>query len=334
MNMLNIRENEITKEWKGKKIAVSINCITYNHELYIEEAIDSFLLQKTTFPYEIIVHDDCSTDRTAELLHKYESAYPSILKVVYEDENQWSKGNKNVFGIGCRLSRGKYIALCEGDDFWCDNNKLSKLKQILDKNNRYYACMHQTRIVDLNGLGNSLFYNIKQKSGVIYPSSYLDFPHTSSFFFRNPFFDKDNLKRIEAFEKVIGWDKTYALFFLSQGKIYYTNEIMSCYRIDLYKGSSYMAMEARNNIIIQKLQAEKDLQKLINYYGLNLDISKHYYINILIYELEFLFRNLNIYNIHGLFLGWRHTPKKIKAIFFIICFYLKKIIRKFICLIT
>lgn len=134
--MINKSEKEIIEKWQGSidHPIVSIRCSTYNHELYIEDAIDSFLKQETNFPFEIIIHDDASTDNTANLVKKYEIKYPSIIKAVYEDENQLSKHNRFVIlHMLNEKTKGKYIASCEGDDYWIDNYKLQKEVDYLEK---------------------------------------------------------------------------------------------------------------------------------------------------------------------------------------------------------
>lgn len=108
-------------------VSVSVVCITYNHEKYIEKALESFVTQKTNFPFEIIVHDDASTDGTADIIRRYEKEYPQLIKPIYETENQYHKQNwssiKKQYGP---LIKGKYIALCDGDDYWIDDHKLQK----------------------------------------------------------------------------------------------------------------------------------------------------------------------------------------------------------------
>ena len=106
------------------KPKVSIVCITYNHADYIEKAIEGFLMQKTNFPYEILIHDDASTDKTAEIIKKYEDKFPHIIKPIYQIENQYSKGVNMWADILIPLAKGQYIAICEGDDYWTDENKL------------------------------------------------------------------------------------------------------------------------------------------------------------------------------------------------------------------
>jgi glycosyltransferase involved in cell wall biosynthesis len=108
-------------------ILVSISCITYNHSDYIRKAIDGFLMQKTDFCFEILIHDDCSTDGTAEIIKEYEKDYPDLIFPIYEQENQFSKGGPVGSAVwNVPRARGKYIALCEGDDYWIDPLKLQK----------------------------------------------------------------------------------------------------------------------------------------------------------------------------------------------------------------
>jgi glycosyltransferase involved in cell wall biosynthesis len=114
---------------------VSICCITYNHENYIRDAIEGFLIQETSFPIEIIIHDDASTDRTAQIIQEYEDKYPDLFVTVLQTENQWSKGGGSIYArFVFPLARGKYIALCEGDDYWTDPLKLQKQVDFLGDN--------------------------------------------------------------------------------------------------------------------------------------------------------------------------------------------------------
>lgn len=107
-------------------IAVSIYCITYNHEPYIRDALEGFVRQKTDFPFEAIVHDDASTDGTAEIVGEYARRYPDLIVPVLQEENQHSKGRSILRTQILPRARGRYLAACEGDDFWTDEYKLQK----------------------------------------------------------------------------------------------------------------------------------------------------------------------------------------------------------------
>jgi len=116
---------------------VSICCITYNHEFFIRDAIRGFINQKTSFPFEILIHDDASTDGTAEIIKLYEEKYPDIIKPIYQKENQYSQGRNISLVYQFPRARGKYIALCEGDDYWTDPYKLQKQVDFLEANTEY-----------------------------------------------------------------------------------------------------------------------------------------------------------------------------------------------------
>jgi len=116
---------------------VSICCTAYNHELYIADAIEGFLKQKVNFKYEILIHDDASTDGTTEIIKKYEKKHQDILFPIYQKENKYSQGIKIFMTYNWPRARGKYIALCEGDDYWTDSSKLQKEVDFLEKNSDY-----------------------------------------------------------------------------------------------------------------------------------------------------------------------------------------------------
>ena len=117
---------------EAKPLMVSICCITYNHEPYIRQCLEGFVMQKTNFRFEAIVHDDASTDGTAAIVREYAEKYPDIIKAIIETENQYSKGDGSLGRIMGAACKGKYIALCEGDDYWVDPLKLQKQVDFLE----------------------------------------------------------------------------------------------------------------------------------------------------------------------------------------------------------
>lgn len=105
---------------------VSICCTAYNHEKYLAQTLESFLNQRCDFAYEILIHDDVSTDRTAEIIREYAARYPHIIRPMFQTQNQYSRGVPINETFNFPRARGKYIALCEGDDYWCDPDKLQR----------------------------------------------------------------------------------------------------------------------------------------------------------------------------------------------------------------
>lgn len=126
-------ESEIMAGWEGErdKPLLSIICHTYNHADFIKDALNGFLMQKTVFPFEIIIHDDASVDGTDKILMAYQSRYPHLIRLHIQEENQYQKGLKPL-GFSFPLAKGKYIAFCEGDDYWIDDQKCLKQVALLE----------------------------------------------------------------------------------------------------------------------------------------------------------------------------------------------------------
>jgi len=152
--MKNLRtEKEIMHSWnQGDKPLVSVSCITYNHEKYIDDAIEGFLIQETDFPFEILIHDDASTDNTANIVCTYVEKYPNIIKPIFQTENQYSKGVKINPEFNFPRAKGKYIALCEGDDYWTDPKKLQIQVAFLEENPDYVITYTAVEAFDENGV--------------------------------------------------------------------------------------------------------------------------------------------------------------------------------------
>ena len=122
---------------------VSICCTTYNHAKFIRQSLDGFVHQKTNFPIEVLIHDDASTDETQDVIREYEEKYPDIIKPIYQKENQYSKGVPISLTYNWSRAKGKYIAMCEGDDYWTDPYKLQKQVDFLESHIDYVMCSHK-----------------------------------------------------------------------------------------------------------------------------------------------------------------------------------------------
>ncbi len=126
---------------------VIVWCLTYNQKGFIRDTLDGFVMQQTNFPFEVVVHDDASTDGTTDIVMEYAERYPEIIKPMVETENQWQKGGlKHIISImNEQHRRGKYIAFCEGDDYWIDPNKLQRQVDFLESNPDYSMCFHSAK---------------------------------------------------------------------------------------------------------------------------------------------------------------------------------------------
>ena len=133
-----------------QEILVAINCLTYNHEPYIRQCLEGFVTQKTKFRFVAIVHDDASTDNTAKIVREYADKYPDIIKPIFETENQYSKKDGSLDKIinqAINETNCKYIAVCEGDDYWIDPFKLQKQIDFLENNPEYTLCFHNAKVI-------------------------------------------------------------------------------------------------------------------------------------------------------------------------------------------
>jgi glycosyltransferase involved in cell wall biosynthesis len=118
---------------------LSILCITYNHENYIAQAIDSFLMQETTFPVEIVIGEDCSKDGSLLIIKDYIKKHPRLIRLVNSESNV---GYIENFRRTLKACKGKYIAICEGDDYWTDSKKIQVQVDFLEKNHDYVITYH------------------------------------------------------------------------------------------------------------------------------------------------------------------------------------------------
>ncbi len=143
---------------------VCVRTMTYNHEDYIRDCIEGFLMQRTTFPVRLLIHDDASTDQTASIVREYENKYPGLFKVFYQEENTFKKKFKlQLRSEFMGWSIGKYEALCEGDDYWTDPLKLQKQVEFLDENEEYSFCTTYS-VDDVEFAGNNEELNFLEYS--------------------------------------------------------------------------------------------------------------------------------------------------------------------------
>lgn len=211
------------------QIMVSICCLSYNHEKYIEQALGSFLAQKVDFKYEVLIHDDASLDDTQSIIRKYQADYPDLIFPILQEENQRSKtGGGMDPRFNYPRSRGKYIAVCEGDDYWMDIRKLQVQVDFLEKNSAYSGCFCDHVIVDENGVVQKEWAaNFKRDIEQIDVFSSGGWYANAGLVFRNELvFDWDKFKGIN------GGDRYQATLLTDNGKkLGYIDRQMCAYRV-------------------------------------------------------------------------------------------------------
>ena len=226
---------------ENKNIVVSIICNTFNHSKYLKRALDSFLNQEVYFDVEILIHDDCSNDCTISIIEEYSKRYPNIIKPIYEKENQYSKG-VDILLIQSKRINGKYVALCEGDDYWCDNRKLVNQVEMLEKTNNK-MCVHKVAKCDsLTGKQIGSIPDLKLFTGTICKNEFLSIIvdkysfQTSSYLLDAVEFRKMYSCNIKFIQLMPTGDESIMLYFASISDIDYIDKTMSVYSY-LNKGS-------------------------------------------------------------------------------------------------
>ena len=272
---------------KKEKILVSICCATYNHGLYIRSALEGFVNQKTNFKYEILIHDDASTDDTTKIIKEYEKKYPELIKPIYQKENQYSKGIK-VGNLNYQRAKGKYIAVCEGDDYWIDNTKLQQQVDYMESHPECTFCFHNANILDVQTNQTRIFipYLYENKKKIKKDGNYnmgelesLGFIPTASFFFKRNIFDNPP----EFYHDAIPGDNSLKLLATSYGYAHCIDKAMSVYRVgtgisvmDSWK-IEHQDLRKKKEFYDKVIQTLKDLDEFTKYkYTEHLNLSIKY----------------------------------------------------------
>lgn len=247
----------------GNEITVSVALITYCHEKYIRKAIESILMQRTNFQYEIIIGDDCSNDNTRQILMEYKEKNSDKVSLIMHDKNIGA--TKNIYDI-FKKCRGKYITLLEGDDYWTDPQKLQKQVDFLETNTEYIGIAHTFNLVDGNGnfIRKYTEGNSSEKSVTIKSFLKGDFFRVTTTVFKNVFLESnDKYDVLYKANRLVG-DFTLSVILLDLGDIYVLDNCMSVYRVVINEG-------AKNyNSIKSPLDNYNDFIYLIKF------VSKHY----------------------------------------------------------
>ncbi len=236
--LLNVKNDNLN----DTEIMVSVSMLVYNHERWVAQAIESVLMQKTNFRYELIIAEDCSTDKSREIIEKYAKAYPDIIRAYYNPVNLGMDLNDQQNDARVR---GKYYAILEGDDYWTDPNKLQIQVDFLENNPEYSGCYHSVKVVDENGNP----FDAECRGGVFHTDSDIDRDNwpkcpmpgqAGTVVMRNllPRLSPELLKKY--YNPNCNGDVPLPVLMLRYGKIRRIGRDMSCYR-RTYTGDSYHA---------------------------------------------------------------------------------------------
>lgn len=247
-----------------KKYIVAIKCLVYNHEKYLRQTLEGFVMQKTNFPFYAVVHDDASTDSSPEIIREYAEKYPYIIHPIYEKENQYSKHDGSLTRIvHAACSNAKYVAFCEGDDYWTDPLKLQKQVDFLESHPDYNMCFHTAiqhwedgckpdevfrQIEDREYTGEELFKTWTAA--------------TASVMLRRSVIESDIYKRARQNKKFIYGDIVTWLSAAHEGKVWGMSDVMSVYRkqsegVTAKYSSEHIKDQAYHSLEIYKVFGEQ-----------------------------------------------------------------------------
>lgn len=251
---------------ENSDIKVSVCCTVYNHEKYLRKCLDGFVMQKTNFAFEVLINDDKSTDSSADIIREYYEKYPDIIVPVFQTENQYSKGVQIIYDILVPMARGKYIAICEGDDYWCDENKLQVQYDYMEEDKECVMCLHNTVFHYLDGSHKDRLFNNWTTVHELNAEELFGgwAVHTSSYFLRKEYTHIPNYGR-----KCWAGDMVLRTWLFTIGKIVALPQVMSVYNSGVENSAT-----SKNKSVSIKID---NITGMINYLEqLNIETSFKY----------------------------------------------------------
>ncbi|MBR3101757.1 MAG: glycosyltransferase [Muribaculaceae bacterium] len=252
---------------------VTVQCLVYNHEPFLRKCLDGFVMQETTFPFEVLVHDDASTDGSVAIIREYAEKYPDIIRPIFETENQYGKHDGSLRRIvhGALNPAAKYVALCEADDYWTDKQKLQKQVSFLEAHPEYNMCCNRTLLYserDKKMVGETFCYekscDIKIKDVVNRTGLFIS---TCSIVYRKTMRDNYPAYCLQA----AAGDYSLQILCAMKGKIRYFNEPMSVYRVN--NSASWMSQQEWGSSSEQNLRRIRSMVNMFQ--GIANDYPEH-----------------------------------------------------------
>ncbi len=250
---------------------VSVMCLAYNHQPYIRQALDGIFMQKTNFDYEVVIHDDASTDSTADIIRTYIPKYAHKINAIFQTENKYSK-DTNMLMLLYPYCKGEYIAICEGDDYWTDPLKLQTQVDILDNHSEYSGCGHNIDVVDENSNPHNdawMKKNIDVQEDTIKHIKHIymqmRLAHTCSLVFRKSLIDDMTASTLSEYKSIeINDDNKLSALMAANGEFYHINKIMACYRYVATHGYSWNARTQGKNLSFASLKGFLQLDDFLS----------------------------------------------------------------------
>lgn len=258
-------------------ILVAIHCLVYNQEPYLRQCLDGFVMQKTNFRYVAVVHDDASTDGSVAIIREYAEKYPEIIKPIYETENQWRKHEGLIDRImfdAIKSVNSKYVAMCEGDDYWINPLKLQKQVDFMESHPDFSICFHRVKCLmsDTGELVDEYMVGDMPGESTVVDLSRGNYIHTPSVMFRwsNRFFEKK-----KSLGECLPGDYVIWMLNAENGKIWKMEEPMAVYRVGSGVWSNkdsirhnIMALCTLNKLyaVIEDKQAKEGIQEQIEFF--------------------------------------------------------------------
>lgn len=237
---------------KSANPIVTVWCPAYNHSRYIKQCLDGIIMQKTNFDFEVIIHDDASSDSTQKIILEYERNFPHLIRTILQKENQFSKDNLHLIKTMLQNAKGKYIAICEGDDYWTDESKLQKQFDFLENNSDYSICFHEVMVLRNDELVDDfvVWGNVKEDSTILDLSEF-NYIHTPTVMYRN---EKEVINYVNKITGEVLGDYILNLIFANFGKIKRLQGKWAVYRFGNGIWSGQTNEKKKNNVSINTMR--------------------------------------------------------------------------------